>query len=185
MPTLGIRGAFVRKYDCNGGQRWVRQIGVEVGGFGTGLVAFSGRVTAVGYVGGALPGQTFAGQRDAFVRTYNSSGTELWTRQFGTTESDFAVGVSAAPGAVYVLGGTNGVFPGQTNAGFEDVFIRKYDGAGVELWTTQFGSSDYDSGWGISFTPGGVYVVGETPGALPGQNSAGGVDAFLAILSAQ
>lgn len=50
---------------------------------------------------------------------------------------------------VYVIGYTNGSFRGQVNAGSFDVFVRKYDTAGDDLWTQQFGSDtrDWPVGW--------------------------------------
>ena len=45
-------------------------------------------------------------------------------------------------GNVYLAGWTYGALPGQTHAGVRDVFVRKYDGSGTELWTRQFGTAD-------------------------------------------
>ena len=56
--------------------------------------------------------------------------------QFGTSELDFALGVSAdSSGGVYVVGIAGGEFPGQTNEGGSDAFIRKYNSDGDEEWT--------------------------------------------------
>ena len=68
----------------------------------------------VGIVGGEFPGQTAeGGEFDAFIRKYNSDGDEEWTRQFGTSEFDTAIEVSGdSSGGVYVVGNTNGEFPG-------------------------------------------------------------------------
>src|SRR5437667_187492 len=77
---------------------------------------------------GILPAQEGApGGEDAFVRKYDSKGTEVWTRQFGTSTIDGAVSVAAdRDGNVYVGGYTFGTFPGQTSSGYEDAFLRKY-----------------------------------------------------------
>ena len=48
------------------------------------------------------------------------------TRQFGTSEFDAALGVSADSSGVYVVGSTGGEFPGQTNEGREDAFLAKF-----------------------------------------------------------
>src|SRR5262245_53530980 len=74
-----------------------------------------GSVYGAGYTDGALPGQTSAGgTTDAFVRKYDASLTEVWTRQFGTSENDSALGVAVdGTGSVYVAGFTIGVLPGQ------------------------------------------------------------------------
>src|SRR5205823_600611 len=65
----------------------------------------------------------------------DAGGAELWTRQFGTAVNDFPGGLAADASGVYVAGSTHGTLPGQTSAGDEDAFVRKYDAAGTELWT--------------------------------------------------
>lgn len=75
----------------------------------------------------------------------------LWTRQFGSTktESANAVAVDSA-GNVYAAGWTQGALSGQTSAGDEDAFVRKYDGEGNELWTRQFGSAKNEVANGVT-----------------------------------
>lgn len=74
-----------------------------------------------------------------------------WTRQFGTSSYDNECGVAAGPqGEVYVAGWTRGALPGQTFAGEDDVFLRKYDPDGNEVWTRQFGTSGYDNAWCVA-----------------------------------
>ncbi len=54
-------------------------------------------------------------------------GTELWTRQFGSTANDGAHGVAVdARDNVLVVGWTEGILPGQKSAGESDAFVRKY-----------------------------------------------------------
>ena len=58
------------------------------------------------------------------------------TWQFGTSEFDFALGVSVDPSSgVYVVGIVDGEFPGQTSEEGNDAFIRKYNSDGDEEWT--------------------------------------------------
>ena len=96
----------------------------------------SGGVYVVGGADGTFPGQTEEGDQDAFIRKYNSDGDEEWTWQFGTSEFDYASGVAAdSSGGVYVVGNTNGEFPGQTEEGDQDAFIRKDNSDGDEEWT--------------------------------------------------
>jgi hypothetical protein len=99
--------------------------------------------------------------------------------QFGTAKSDKAYSVSATLEGVYVVGRTDGTLAGQKNAGGVDAFIRKYDLNGNILWTRQFGSDRDDLAISVSATTTAVYVVGYTGGALPGQTSLGGSDAFI------
>ncbi len=103
----------------------------------------------------------------------------LWTRQFGTPGGDDGRGVAVDATGVYVAGFTLGALPNQTSAGGMDAFLRKYDLDGRELWTRQFGSLATDAAFGVTIDASGVYVVGETQGALPNQTAAGGTDAFV------
>jgi hypothetical protein len=131
-----------------------------------------------GNTGGALPGQTNAGNVDGFLRAYDRNGVELWTRQFGTSGTDLVSATTAVDGSIYIAGSTDGAFPGHTNAGSSDAFIRKYDAQGNELWTRQFGTFAPDGINGAVATIFGVYVVGTTSGTLPGQTGTG-ADTFV------
>jgi hypothetical protein len=110
-----------------------------------------------------------------------ASEPATWVRQFGTTGLDEAKAVAIDPtGAIYVVGETFGTLPGQTPGGTLDALIRKFDPAGGEVWTRQFGTWDRDIAWAVTVAPGGfIYVIGQTEGTLPGQHSAGGLDAFI------
>ena len=179
QTRAGSADAFVRKYDSAGTELWTRQFGTSSFDQGLGVSVDSSGVYVTGRAGGAFPGQTSAGSADAFVRKYDLAGNEVWTRQFGSSSFDLGRGVSVDSSGVYVAGSTSGTLPSQPNAGSGDAFVRKYDLAGTEVWTRQFGSSSSDSASGVSVDTSGVYVAGLTCGTLPGQTSAGSCDAFV------
>ncbi|MGH9035652.1 MAG: SBBP repeat-containing protein [Acidimicrobiia bacterium] len=161
---------------------WTRQFGTRVADEALGVALDPlGNAYAVGWTFGTLPGQRSEGTVDAFVRKYDATGHELWTHQFGSWERDFARAVATDPaGNAYVVGETWGTLPGQSSAGGYDAFVRKYDPAGNEIWTRQFGGGGGEGAWAVTVDPaGGAYVVGTTRAALPGQSSAGGFDAFV------
>ncbi|MCC6390308.1 MAG: hypothetical protein IT167_06880 [Bryobacterales bacterium] len=178
----GQGDAFLRKYDGNGNLLWTRQFGSASRDLVSGAATDSGGVYVSGFTEGALPGEVSAGSTDAFVRKYDAGGNVLWTRQFGTAGGDFGGPVAADAAGVYIAGSTSGAFPGQTNLGSSDVFVRKYDVDGELRWTRQFGSSGPDTAEGIAAASRGVYIGGYTGGVLPGQTGAGGLDGFLARL---
>lgn len=140
-----------------------------------------GGVYVAGTTDGALPGQQSAGFADAFLRRYDLAGNEIWTRQFGTNDDDSSLALTVdSLGNVYIAGEAGGALPGQTGMGGIDVWLRKYDSRGEELWTRQFGTSGSDSGLGLGLDAiGGVYLVGSTSGELISQSYAGDTDAFL------
>ena len=101
--------------------------------------------------------------------------TVQWIRQFGTSGNNQARGVAVDSTGVYVAGSVSSdALPNQTSAGGSDAFVRKYDSNGLELWTRQFGTARNDDAYGVSVDSTGVYVVGRTEGALPGQVLRGG-----------
>ena len=173
--------AFVRKFDANGKELWTRQIGTatDVDDQIRGIALDGTGVYVAGSTADVLPGQTSAGNADAFVRKYDPEGKELWTRQFGTSSFDQARGIAVHASGVYVAGLTAGTMPGQTSAGAHDAFVRKYDASGKELWTRQFGTRNLEDVSGIAADESGIYVVGSTLGVLPGQTSAGSADLFV------
>jgi autotransporter-associated beta strand protein len=179
QTSAGGTDAFVRKYDITGNLLWTRQFGTATSDIGLAVAVDGSGVYVAGATFGTLPGQVGAGSEDAFVRKYDASGNELWTRQFGTSNADLAFGVAADGSGVYVAGDTFGALPGQTSAGGFDAYVRKYDASGNEVWTHQFGTAGGDLVNGVAVSSGGVSVVGYVGGSLPGQVSAGSFDVFV------
>jgi DNA-binding beta-propeller fold protein YncE len=184
QSSSGNVDAFVRKYDLAGNELWTRQFGSPSFDQARGIVVNASGVYVAGMTADALPGQTSAGANDAFLRKYDASGKELWTRQFGTRKLEEVTGIAADDAGIYVAGFTTGVLPGQTGAGSSDLFVRKYDAEGKELWTRQFGTPEYDESRGIAVHDGSVYVAGITLGTLPGQSALGMHDAIVVRLNA-
>jgi len=120
----------------------------------------SGNLYIVGYTDlGAFTGSSF-GEHDAFLRKYDARGGVVWTRQFGTSASDFAYSVAVdAQGNVYVAGNTFGNLEG-TNQGSADVFVAKYTPSGDKQWTLQFGSAEEEDSQVIAVDrSGNIYVA--------------------------
>lgn len=181
--SAGGWDAFVRKYDPLGAEVWTRQFGGGGGESASDVaVDADGNVYVVGGTRATLPGQTTAGDYDAYLRKYDPAGTELWTRQFGTPSEDYGVTVTLdAVGSPIIAGATGGLLAGAAAAGSLDGLVRKYDPAGRVVWTRQFGSDRDDFAVDVAVAPTGeVLVVGTTEGVLPGQRSAGQGDAYIA-----
>jgi hypothetical protein len=177
--NAGSNDAFIRSYDSNGTHRWTRQFGSSNSDIAHGVATDAdGNVYATGYSAGALEG-TNAGGADAFIISYDGTGTHRWTRQFGTSDTELALGITTdANGNVYATGYTDGALEG-ASAGGTDAFVRTYDSDGTLRWTRQFGTSSGEIARGItSDSKGNVYATGETHGALEGSN-AGDSDAFI------
>ena len=159
MPA-GDTDIFLRSYDMSGNLLWTRQFGSATSDSPARVGVSQGRVYVAGLTTSSLPGQVSLGSTDVFVRAYDPSGIELWTRQFGTFTSDSIGGVAADAAGVYVAGHTFGTLPGQTSQGIQDAYLRRYDASGDEQWTRQFGNDLFDNANGVGVDSSGVYVAG-------------------------
>ena len=181
QTSSGSTDTFVRKYDAGGTEAWTRQFGSAGQDYsnGNGISVDASGVYVAGQTNGALPGQTHLGDWDAFVRKYDAAGNVVWTHQFGTSTEDAVFAISVGASGIYAAGVTRGALPGQTSSGNQDAFVRKYDAAGTEVWTLQFGTASHDQANAISVAASGVHVAGQTEGSLPGQSHLSGYDAFV------
>jgi hypothetical protein len=179
LHTGRFYDAFVMKYDVDGEELWTRQFGTPDTTNARGIVVDGVAVYVVGQARGALPGQTARGDTDAFVRRFDPSGNEVWTRQFGTSSFDTASAAAVNASGIAILGTTQGAFAGQVTAGGFDTFVRVFESSGAEKWTRQFGTASSDFARGIAADSAAFYVVGETSGQFPGQVRHGWQDVFL------
>jgi acyl-CoA thioesterase FadM len=180
--NAGDEDIFVAKYSSSGTQQWTQQLGTSSTDYGFGITTdFSGNVYVTGSTTGDFSSYINAGDMDIFVAKYNSSGTQQWTQQLGTSSTDYGFGITTdSSGNVYVTGSTRGGLDGNTFAGSEDLFVVKYDSSGVKQWTQQLGSSNFDYGHDIATdSSGNVYVTGSTWGGLDGNTNAGSEDLFI------
>ncbi|HYQ01540.1 MAG TPA: SBBP repeat-containing protein [Polyangiaceae bacterium] len=166
---VGSWDAFVRKLDASGAPLWTRVFGTTD--------ADVLELSAVDSEGNLYVAGTSAG--DALVRKYDPSGATLWTQQVGTSGYEYGAGLGLdGSNNVYVVGSTDSAFSG-SNAGKQDVFIRKLDKSGATLWTKQIGTSSDEAARGATADASGtVFVVG-AQGDLVNE------DAFLLRVAAQ
>jgi hypothetical protein len=154
----------------------------------------AGDVAVAGYFSGSADfGSgvlTSAGGTDAVVAKYSSNGTPVWSRRFGGTGTDRALGIGADASNNLVLTGYFCVtvdFGGGplTSAGLADAFLVKYSSTGGHVWSKRFGGTSSDVPLGIAVAAGGnIAMTGYFQGTanFGGQNltSAGVNDIFAA-----
>ena len=154
-PPVRSAGTIVRKWDAGGSELWTRELNQSdvprrlASADPTGFYVIAADAWGTG----------------TFLRKYDSGGNELWSRP--TLEGLLAVD----PTGVYLVGETSpasiywtpipSVLPGQCRHGYGDSFVRKYDPAGAELWTRQFGTSQGNRTIGVALDSSGVYVLGQ------------------------
>lgn len=185
----GSSDIFVSKLSSSGTLLWARMLGTNASDFGYGLAVDSSSnvVYVAGHTQGALDNKTSNGDYDGFVAKYDSEGNKLWTVLLGTPARDRAVDVafSSSTGHIYVCGFTSGSLFGSSNAGGQDAFLVKLDGAGAVVWTRLLGTGGNDQGLSVALDgSGNVYISGTASGSLGGQTSQGGSDAFVAKYTA-
>jgi hypothetical protein len=178
--NAGGQDAWLAKYSSGGALLWRRQLGTTNDDFSYGIaVDGAGNVYITGDTDGVL-GESSAGDVDAWVAKYDSSGVRMWTKQLGTASLDSSSGVATDnAGNIYITGYTFGSLEG-SNLGEADAWVAKYNNSGVLQWKKQLGTSSFDASNGIAIdSAGNVYITGGTDGALDGSN-AGSLDTWIA-----
>jgi len=143
--------------------QWIKQFGTADDESAVGIAVDSaGNSYVTGYTYGDLDG-TNIGVEDIFIAKYDTSGNQIWIKQFGSADGDIAIGIAVdSVGNSYITGYTYGDLAG-TNVGKRDIFIAKYGTSGNQVWIKQFGSADADFGYGITVdSAGNSYVTGST-----------------------
>ena len=93
--SAGANDLFVVKYNSSGTKQWTEQLGTPSSDAANAVATdSSGNVYVVGVTYGGLDGNTNAGNSDLFVVKYNSSGTKQWTKQLGSSSSNYDYGVA-------------------------------------------------------------------------------------------
>jgi Beta-propeller repeat len=172
--NAGKTDAFVRQYDADGDHVWTHRFGSSEADEALGVATDAGgNLYVVGSTGGAMPGapEAASSDGDGWIAKYAPDGTLAWVHQVATDRSDSITGVTAVPGGgVTVVGQTQGDLAGAgSNHGYSDIFVAHYGANGTRAWLKQIGTQYYDAGSAIaSDASGHLFVVGNTPGALPG-----------------
>lgn len=125
QASAGGVDAFVAKVDLHGDPLWHRQFGSPADDDAMAIAADRKGIYVAGSASGALPDGELLGEWDGFARKYLPNGTQLWTRQLGTTDYDRVYGLAADPAGLFMAGTTHGTFDGQVYAGDRDVFVLR------------------------------------------------------------
>ncbi len=203
----GDGDAWVAKYDSNGNQQWVRQLGTPQRDDARGVaVDTQGYVYITGQTKDSLGGAN-KGDADAWIAKYDSQGSLIWKQQLGTQAEDVSNGISIdSNGNVYIAGHTRSKLGdpltsnfdelgdrrlrwaaihgdlsglGGTYYGNADAWVAQYDRNGNLNWKRQLGTSQYDSTSAVATDRfGNVYITGRTRSKL-GQTHAGGDDIWV------
>ena len=104
------------------------------------------------YIAGAFQFPPYGFDFQAFMRRYDASGNEIWTKQILAANA-FPTQLAGDDASVYVAG--------SIGFGRTDFFLSKYDAAGNELWSRQARISDggYHVVTGLTVNASAVYIT--------------------------
>jgi len=131
--SSGSSDIFLAKYNQSGTQLWVQQLRSPSNNYVNSIALDSlGNLYLAGWSQGELDGNASAGGYDPFVAKYGSNGTKEWLELFGSAADDYAYGITVdSNDQVLLTGWTEGELDGNPNLGKRDVFLVKYNSAGV------------------------------------------------------
>lgn len=195
LISNGGTDVFLAAYNSSGVIQWVRQIGGTNNDAPTAIaINNAGEITISGYftdyaVFGTLPKNSQGGE-DIFIARYSSLGSQMWARTAGGALNDRATGMFIDNNDnIYLTGAFEGAaqFGNQTLVanGGKDIFVVKWNSAGIPEWIAQAGTSSTETGTAIvADNSGNVYVTGTMQSSLTiGSTTltgAGANDIFLA-----
>ena len=189
LTSVGEADIFIAKYDASGQVIWAKRAGgskmdvanaIKYDGFGNIYVV--GSFTESADFGNIILTNVVEGSVNVFLAKYDISGNFLWAKHGAGntyyTNAAFEVAVDNA-GDAYITGQYGGAYSGgitfaplptMTSAGGWDIFIVKYNSAGVAQWQTTVGSILFgwnsESGNGLAVDQSGnVFVTGHFNGS--------------------
>jgi len=164
----GSYDVFVTRLGSDGGYQWTKTFGgAQWDQSGNLSVDSAGNIFVTGTFAKTVDfdpsagtdKHTAAGETDIFVVRLNADGGYGWARTFGGEYFDFGQSVAVSSmGGVLVTGYFWGAVDfdvsenvdEQVSNGAFDIFVTKLNSDGGYVWTTTFGSGDYDYGNGIA-----------------------------------
>lgn len=157
----------ILRYGPDGSEGWSDTVDGGMGGNDWALDVATDPDGAI-YVAGRI--ETGGGFADAWLRKYDASGAPVWTGTYAGAfgQSDDATAIAATAGGGFVAAGSTAVGEDDT-----DLWIRRYDADGAEIWTDVVAGMNggIDAATDVAFTPdGGVVVIG-TMTVVPELNS--------------
>jgi gliding motility-associated-like protein len=197
---------FIAKFSPSGNRIWSTYFGKKGDEIGEGIaIDISGNVLITGAVndsGLASIGAFQSNYGGVFIAKFSSSGNRIWSTYFGGGRGEEGRGIATdLYGNIIITGysisdssiATKGAYQTKLNNGSEDAFVAKFSPSGARIWSTYFGGSGNDIGYGVCISrSGNIFITGTTTsisgiaslGAYQTSYGGGNSDAFIARFSA-
>ena len=166
--VTGIEDAYLTKYDASGNLLYTLRLGAtdSAGGFAV-AVDSADNVIVTGHTLSRLTETAYGGGFDTFVTKFDSTGTELFTRQAAPFAADSGLAITVdSSDNIFISGVTSGAIDSsQTHAGGADAFITKLASDGTLVYNKQFGGVGEDSANAVAVdNAGNVFVAATVDG---------------------
>ena len=198
--------AFLVKFNSSGNRIWATYYGgsnedFKWGGGGidaTGNVYLSGTTNSTNNI--ALGGHqnSLAGDYDAFLVKFNSSGNRIWATYYGGSDRELNWGGVTVDDSsnIYFVGRTNSTSGiaqnGHQNSigGTSDAFLVKFNSSGNRIWATYYGGTLLDEATKVCIGNNkNIYIAGKTASSTSidywgiQSNIGGGADVMIAAFN--
>ena len=171
LVSAGDEDIVLASYTTLGGHQWSKRLGGVGNDTASALTVHPGSHdlflcgnfdAPLDLGGGAL---ATSGQYDIFLARFTDAGDHVWSGSFGGTQNETVASVAAAAsGDVVVTGWFNGTIDmggdDLVSAGFNDIFLARYDEGGAHVWSQRIGGASFDYGIGLATGPDGSVVLG-------------------------
>lgn len=177
LASAGYRDIFVLKLNDRGEILWSRSFGdAQYQQAQRVTLDAAGNIFVTGYFKGTVDfgdGPLVSeGNRDAFLVKLDRFGGHVWSKRFGDAGEQYGRGVAAdADGNIYLSGSTTGTVDfgngPLTSAGWEDIFVVKFDRDGFPLWSKLFGDATTQDCWDlVTDSKGNLVLTGFIQGVV-------------------
>jgi len=171
LTSTGLLDIYIARYNSDGTLAWAKQAGGLDSDVGKGITKLLDNSTIItgtfhgsSTFGSGEPNETdlnSSGSADIFLARYDSNGMLKWAKSAGgASGDDGGYAITMLFGNLVVVtgyfSGSATFGPGETNetiltsAGDADIFIARYNSAGLLVWAKSAGGVDSDIGNGIT-----------------------------------
>lgn len=165
----GSFDAFIARFDASGNITWKKTYGGSSTEWVSGIQTTSdggcifSATTYSGNNDGDVPSNHNPSYGDIWIVKLDGSGTIQWSKTYGGTSTETAMGIKNTPDGGYVfnadVASADGDLATTTARGKADTWIVKIDNTGAIKWSTRIGGSDDDDGSRIICSSTGDYYV--------------------------